>query len=66
MTNEKKPTRNLTMLTDFYEITMSNGYFSNGYRDTLYILTCFSDMSRTTVALQLWLAFNSWLSILKI
>ena len=25
---------NLTMLTDFYEITMANGYFTNGYRDT--------------------------------
>ena len=25
---------NLTMLTDFYEITMANGYFSNGFRDT--------------------------------
>ena len=22
--------RNLTMLTDFYEITMANGYFLNG------------------------------------
>lgn len=29
--------KNLTMLTDFYEITMANGYFSNGYRDkTVY------------------------------
>ena len=22
---------NLTMLCDFYELTMSNGYFKNGY-----------------------------------
>ena len=27
--------RNLTMLTDFYEITMANGYFKNGYKDTI-------------------------------
>ena len=27
--------RNLTMLTDFYEITMANGYFSHGYSDTV-------------------------------
>ncbi len=27
--------RNLTMLTDFYEITMANGYFSHGYKDTI-------------------------------
>lgn len=25
---------NLTMLTDFYEITMANGYFVNGHKDT--------------------------------
>lgn len=27
--------RNLTMLTDFYELTMANGYFKFGYRDTI-------------------------------
>ncbi len=27
--------RNLTMLMDFYEITMANGYFTNGYRDRI-------------------------------
>lgn len=33
---EKKPTgKNLTMLTDFYEMTMANGYLANGYRDTI-------------------------------
>lgn len=26
---------NLTMLTDFYELTMSNGYFVNGYKDKI-------------------------------
>ena len=24
---------NLTMLCDFYELTMGNGYFQNGYKD---------------------------------
>jgi len=28
-----KDNRNLTMLTDFYEITMSNGYFQHGLKD---------------------------------
>ena len=28
-------TRNLTMLTDFYEITMANGYFENGMGSTI-------------------------------
>jgi len=27
--------RNLTMLCDFYELTMSNGYFANGYKDRI-------------------------------
>ena len=27
--------RNLTMLTDFYELTMANGYFKNGFKDTV-------------------------------
>lgn len=27
--------RNLTMLTDFYEITMANGYFKNDFKDTV-------------------------------
>ena len=26
---------NLTMLCDFYELTMSQGYFANGYRDRI-------------------------------
>lgn len=39
---EKKDTAktNLTMLTDFYEITMANGYFTNGFRNT----TAYFDM----------------------
>ncbi len=27
--------RNLTMLVDFYELTMANGYFTNGMKDTV-------------------------------
>ncbi len=30
-----KTERNLTMLTDFYEITMANGYLKNGFKDTI-------------------------------
>ncbi len=32
--------RELTMLTDFYELTMANGYFLEGFRDTV----CYFDM----------------------
>lgn len=31
---------NLTMLTDFYEITMANGYYSKGFKDKI----CYFDM----------------------
>ena len=31
--NISNPQRNLTMLTDFYELTMANGYFKNGFKD---------------------------------
>ena len=27
--------RNLTMLCDYYELTMSNGYFVNGMKDKM-------------------------------
>lgn len=27
--------RNLTMLVDFYELSMANGYFTNGFKDTI-------------------------------
>lgn len=30
-----KSERNLTMLTDFYEITMANGYFKNNFKDAI-------------------------------
>lgn len=33
--NDLHDSRNLTMLTDFYELTMANGYFENGFKDTI-------------------------------
>ncbi len=33
--------RNLTMLMDFYELTMSNGYFEKGYKDKLVVFDMF-------------------------
>ena len=36
----KQIAQNLTLLTDFYELTMANGYFSNGYQDKI----CYFDM----------------------
>ena len=33
--------RNLTLLTDFYEITMGNGYFINGLKDKIVYFDMF-------------------------
>lgn len=33
--------RNLTMLTDFYELTMSNGYLQSGMKDTVAVFDMF-------------------------
>ena len=33
--------QNLSMLTDFYEITMSNGYFSYGMREQIAVFDMF-------------------------
>lgn len=41
MENANHIKTNLTMLTDFYEITMANGYFANGYRDTIVYFDMF-------------------------
>ncbi len=35
MSDATQNTQNLTMLTDFYELTMANGYFKNGFQDTI-------------------------------
>ena len=40
MMNKSFQEPNLTMLTDFYELTMANGYFANGFQDTI----CYFDM----------------------
>lgn len=34
-------TMNLTMLTDFYELTMANGYFANGMKDKIAVFDMF-------------------------
>ena len=38
--NVKQPW-NMTMLCDFYELTMSNGYFKYGYKDRIVYFDVF-------------------------
>ena len=35
MVKEESRIENLTMLVDFYELTMANGYFANGFQDKI-------------------------------
>ena len=41
MSPQDKLGRNLSMLTDFYELTMSNGYLQNGMKDTVAVFDMF-------------------------
>lgn len=49
---------NLTMLTDFYEPTMANGYFEHGLKDEIAYFDMFLEKCLTMVALLLWQGFN--------
>lgn len=40
MTNDNE--RNLTLLTDFYQLTMMNGYFKSGIHNSLATFDMFS------------------------
>ena len=50
MGNHERPSNqfksNLTMLTDFYELTMANGYFENGFENTVAYFDIFSQGTR--------------------
>ena len=41
---------NLTMLCDFYELTMGNGYFQAGYQDRITYFDVFSGTCPTRAA----------------
>ena len=40
----KDISRNMTMLVDFYELTMGNGYFVGGYTDAVRLINAESDL----------------------
>ncbi len=52
MTNiDWKEKKNLTMLADFYEFTMANGYFENGMKDRIAYFDMFLGQYLTMVDL---------------
>ena len=55
--------RNLTMLTDYYEFTMSNGYFLNGMKDRVAVFDMFFRNIPTGAALPSLQAWSSWCTI---
>ena len=50
---------NMTMLCDFYELTMGNGYFESGYKIISPTLTSFSAGCRMAAALPSPLVWSS-------
>ena len=46
--------RNLTTMTDFYELTMSAGYLDEGYVDKIAVFDMFFAVCRTAAATPLW------------
>ena len=38
---EVRDARNLSILTDFYELTMANGFFESGRKDTIGVFDAF-------------------------
>lgn len=51
--------RNLTMLTDFYEFTMANGYFEKGIGNRRAYFDMSSAVYRTAADMPSWQAWNS-------
>lgn len=52
--------RNLTTMTDFYELTMSAGYLDEGYKDKIAVFDMFfSARCRTAAVTPLWPAWSS-------
>ena len=50
---------NMTMLCDFYELTMGNGYFESGYKDHITYFDVFSAGCRMAAALPSPLVWSS-------
>ena len=49
--------RNLTTMTDFYELTMSAGYLDEGYKDKIAVFDMF--FRKTAAVTPLWPAWSS-------
>lgn len=56
---------NLTMLTDFYEITMANGYFETGMAEKIAYFVCFSEKFRDGADLLLGLGLEQVIDYLS-
>ena len=52
--------RNLTMLVDFYELSMANGYFANGMKDTVAYFDMFFRKVQL-FAYKMWLILRKWM-----
>ena len=54
---------NLTMLADFYELTMANGYFQNGLHEKTAVFDMFFRSVPMEGDLPSWQEWSSWWNI---
>ena len=54
--------KNLSMLTDFYELTMSNGYFQNRMKDKIAVFDMFFRRIPDEGGFAIPMSENGWLS----
>ena len=54
---------NLTMLTDFYEFTMMNGFFAEGYKDKIAYFDMFFRRVPEDGGFAIWRALSRLLNI---
>lgn len=60
-----KEIRNLTMLSDFYEFTMANGYYENGMKDTVAVFDAFYRKNPDSGGYAIFAGLNDIISYIK-
>ena len=58
-------TRNLSMLSDYYEFTMANGYFENGMKDTIAVFDAFYRKNPDEGGYAIFAGLNDIISYIK-
>src|SRR5690625_1497166 len=60
-----KEDRNLTMLSDFYEFTMTNAYFNNGMKDTVAVFDAYYRRNPDEAGFSIFAGLNDIIEYVK-